>query len=131
MAARERLLAGRQEIRAQHEAGSPGIQVSTHLTELLDTVVLDLYEAALADLWPDGSEEFRSQIALVAHGGYGRRDVAPFSDVDLMILHAPGAEPHVLPLASRVLRDLSDARLEVGQTVRTARAGAGPGRSRR
>ncbi len=119
LAVRERLLTGRQEIRAQHEAGSPGIQVSTHLTELLDTVVLDLYEAALADLWPEGSEEFRSQIALVAHGGYGRRDVAPFSDVDLMILHAPGAEAHVFPLASRVLRDLSDARLEVGQSVRT------------
>jgi [protein-PII] uridylyltransferase len=119
LAARERLLTGRQEIRAQHEAGSPGIQVSTHLTELLDTVLLDLYEAALADLWPDGSEEFRSQIALVAHGGYGRRDVAPFSDVDLMILHAPGAESHVFLLASRVLRDLSDARLEVGQSVRT------------
>lgn len=119
LAARERLLTGRQEIRAQHEAGSPGIQVSTHLTELLDTVLLDLYEAALADLWPNGSEEFRSQIAIVAHGGYGRRDAAPFSDVDLMILHAKGAESRVFPLASRVLRDLSDARLEVGQSVRT------------
>ena len=49
LAARERLLTGREEIRAQHEAGSPGIQVSTHLTELLDTVLLDLYETALAD----------------------------------------------------------------------------------
>ncbi len=119
LAARERLLSGRQEIQRQHQAGSPGIQVSTHLTELLDSIVLDLFEAAAADLWPQGSEELRSQIALVAHGGFGRRDVAPFSDVDLMILHAPDAEPVVFPLASRLLRDLSDARLEVGQSVRT------------
>jgi [protein-PII] uridylyltransferase len=117
--ARERLLSGRQEIRSQHLAGSPGIQVSAHLTELLDTVVLDLYEAALADLWPGDSESCRSQVALVAHGGFGRRDVAPYSDVDLMILHAPGADGMVFELASRLLRDLSDARLEVGQSVRT------------
>ena len=120
LAARERLLTGRQEIRAQHEAGSPGIQVSTRLTELLDTVVLDLYEAALADLWPDGSEEFRSQIALVAHGGYGRRDVAPFSDVDLMILHAPGAESHGLSAGQPGACAICSTRgLEVGQSVRT------------
>ncbi len=117
--ARQRLLQGREEIKQQHLTGSPGIQICTRLTELLDGVVLDLCEAALADLWPQGSEEFRSQIALVAHGGYGRRDVAPYSDVDLMILHAPGAEQSVFPLASRLLRDLFDAGLELGQSVRT------------
>ena len=119
LGARERLLREREEIKQQHLAGSPGIQICTRLTELLDGVVLDLYEAALADLWPKGSEEFRSQIALVAHGGYGRRDVAPYSDVDLMILHATGAESSVFPLASRLLRDLFDAGLELGQSVRT------------
>ncbi len=117
--ARERLFHGRQEIHEQHLAGSPGIQISTRLTELLDSVVLELYEVALSDLWPEGSEEFRSQIVLVAHGGYGRRDVAPYSDVDLMILYGSGADRAVFPLASRLLRDLSDARLELGQSVRT------------
>lgn len=121
LAARERLAAGREEIRAHHRAGSPGIQVSARLTELLDSVVLDLYHAAIADLWPDDAEQATSQLALVAHGGFGRRDVAPFSDIDLMILHAPGAESLVFPLASRLLRDLSDARFEVGQSVRTTR----------
>lgn len=119
LAARERLAADRQQIRQQHEAGSPGIQVCTRLAELLDKVVLELYESAIADHWPDNSEEIRSQVALVAHGGFGRRDVAPFSDVDLMILHAPGTDELVAPLASRLLRDLSDVRLELGQSLCT------------
>ena len=46
-------------------------------------------EAALDDLGEAGPKGCWSQIALVAHGGYGRRDVAPYSDVDLMILHEP------------------------------------------
>jgi len=117
--ARERLVQGRETIRAQHTAGSPGIQVSARLTELLDKIVLELYEAALADLWPEDASACRAQVALVAHGGFGRRDVAPYSDVDLMILHQGGAENLVVPLASRLLRDLSDARFEVGQSVRT------------
>ena len=119
LAARERLATSREQIREQHEAGSPGIQVCTRLADLLDAVVLDLYESAVADLWPADSTAIRSDVALVAHGGYGRRDVAPYSDVDLMILHAPGTDELVAPLASRLLRDLSDVRLELGQSLCT------------
>jgi [protein-PII] uridylyltransferase len=119
--ARQMLADGRHQISQQHRGGSPGIQICTRLAELLDTVVLELFDSALADLWPDDSEEFRSQVTLVAHGGYGRREVAPYSDVDLMILYAPGADEAVFPLASRLLRDLSDVRLELGQSLCTPR----------
>jgi len=121
LAARERLAKGRAEIRDHHRAGSPGIQISARLTELLDGVVLDLYRSAVEDLWPNDAAEHVEQVALVAHGGFGRRDVAPYSDVDLMILHAPGAESSAFPLASRLLRDLSDSQFDVGQSVRTSR----------
>lgn len=119
LAARQRLSEGREAIRQDHRQGSPGIQISARLTELLDMVVLDLYRSAIDDLWPGAQEQNESQVALVAHGGFGRRDVAPYSDVDLMILHAPGTEEFVFPLAARLLRDLSDARFDVGQSVRT------------
>ncbi len=55
----------------------------------------------------------------MAHGGYGRRDVAPYSDVDLMILHEPAAGGRVAPLAERLLRDVFDAGLVLGHSVRT------------
>jgi [protein-PII] uridylyltransferase len=58
-------------------------------------------------------------VAFVAHGGYGRRDVAPYSDVDLMLLYAPKAGPQVSALAKRLLHDLYDAGLILGQSVRT------------
>ena len=65
------------------------------------------------------SEAAGETVALVAHGGYGRRDVAPFSDIDLMLLHSAGAERQVAPLAQRMVRDLFDAGLVLGQSVRT------------
>ena len=61
------------------------------------------------------------RVALVAHGGYGRRDVAPYSDVDLMILHRRGAAGRVARLAERLLRDVFDAGLVLGHSVRTLR----------
>jgi [protein-PII] uridylyltransferase len=75
----------------------------------------DLVDAALAELYaragaPPGT-------ALVAVGGYGRRQMLPRSDVDLLIVHDDGADPAAL--ADVVLYPLWDAGFEVGHAVRT------------
>ncbi len=116
VAARNRLAEGREKLRRRHAQGAPGIQVSSALADLFDAVVLELFEAALSDL---GDKAARESVAMVAHGGYGRRDVAPYSDVDLMLLHVAGAKGQVAPLAQRMVRDLFDAGLVLGQSVRT------------
>jgi [protein-PII] uridylyltransferase len=96
-----------------------GRRLGHDLSDLFDTVVLKLYEAALIRLGEDGPNGLRKAVALVAHGGFGRRDVAPYSDVDLMILHDPAAEDRVRKLAECLMRDIFDVGLQLGHSVRT------------
>jgi len=115
LAARDKLAEVRAKLRAQHDSGSPGVQVCARLTDLLDSVVLDLYRSALHDL----GEDLESLIALAPYGGYGRRDVAPYSDVDLMLLHKPRVERRIMPFVRRFTQDIVDAGLELGYSLRT------------
>ena len=119
LAAKDWLAEERAKIKQQHDGGSPGIQVCARLTDMLDQVVLSLFESALEELPSADQMLLRHEIALVAHGGYGRRDVAPYSDVDLMLLYGPKADRLMAPLAKRLLHDLYDAGLILGQSVRT------------
>lgn len=56
-------------------------------------------------------------IALVAVGGYGRRELAPHSDVDVVLLHRSVAD--VEEIASAIWYPLWDAGLRLGHAVRT------------
>ncbi len=114
---RERLRLGREKASRAHQRGTPGIQVCVSLTDLMDGVIFDLFQAAFAA----SGEQANASATLVAHGGYGRRDIAPFSDVDMMLLHAPGTEHVVAPLARRFTHGIYDLRLELGFSLRTIR----------
>src|SRR5947208_1015175 len=56
------------------------------------------------------------QVAVVAVGGYGRGDLSPRSDIDLLIVHG-GGQPDRARL-QELLYPLWDAGLEVGHAVR-------------
>jgi [protein-PII] uridylyltransferase len=58
-------------------------------------------------------------VALAAVGGYGRRELAPGSDIDLMFLHLPEGHPRVQQLVDAVLYPLWDSGLPVSHSVRT------------
>jgi [protein-PII] uridylyltransferase len=119
VAAKSRLAEGREKLKRQHAEGSPGIQVCACLTDLLDGVVLELYRAAREDLGGEDAASCDQKTALVACGGYGRRDVAPYSDVDLLLLHQPSASSQVQSLSRRLVMDVSDVGLQLGFSVRT------------
>ena len=117
LAARTALAEGLEKLRAQFDAGSPGIQLGFFLCDLLDQVVLDILYAALED--HRDRRALEESIALVAHSGYGRRDNAPYSDVDLMLLHAPTVDSLIPDFASRLVQDFCDVGVDLGFSVRT------------
>ena len=119
VAAREKLAADRGKLRKQHESGSPGVQVCAHLTDLLEGIVLDLFQAALASLDEAALKRLSSGIALLAHSGFGRREMAPYSDLDVMLLHGFASEQPVMPLVRRFTQHLYDLGLDVGFSART------------
>jgi [protein-PII] uridylyltransferase len=119
VAARERLASGYDKLRHQHDSGTPGIQVCAHFTDLLEGVVVDLYESALASLSPDARQQLEPSVGLVAHGGFGRREMAPFSDIDVMLLYDGVVERAMLPLRRRFSQDLYDTGVDVGFSART------------
>ena len=110
---RETLTASRERLREFHRQGASSADVVHHHAWLVDQLLTDAFEHH-ADLLDKGCE-----IALVAVGGYGRGELHPHSDIDLMLLI--GAEQHDRARAfiEALLRFLWDIGLEVGHSVRT------------
>lgn len=57
-------------------------------------------------------------FALVAVGGYGRGELAPYSDIDVLLVHA-GKGRSLEPVASAIWYPIWDAGLKLGHAVRT------------
>ncbi|MGV1099959.1 [protein-PII] uridylyltransferase [Thiovibrio sp. JS02] len=66
--------------------------------------------------------EAQSGMALIALGGYGRRELFPYSDIDLLLLHEPRVEDRLTAVTEALFYPLWDAGLEVGHGVRTPEA---------
>ena len=116
---RQQLAEGRQQLRAQHERGLEGARVCARYTSLVDAAVARIYEAYLAELPESDARQLRERVALVAHGGYGRRQQAPFSDVDLMILYDGKRDALIGQLAARLTQDICDVYQNLGHSLRT------------
>ncbi|HET9770416.1 MAG TPA: [protein-PII] uridylyltransferase, partial [Acidimicrobiia bacterium] len=73
--------------------------------------------AQRADAWLAGLLGDEGDVALVAVGGYGRAELAPGSDLDVMLLHR--GRKDVRELAERIWYPLWDAGFKLGHGVRT------------
>ncbi|MEL6890396.1 MAG: [protein-PII] uridylyltransferase [Actinomycetota bacterium] len=85
------------------------------LAELTDRWVVSLFERAVA------AHPTSSSLALLAVGGYGRGELAPYSDLDLLLVH--DAKPRkvakeIEPVASAIWYPLWDAKVKLGHAVR-------------
>jgi [protein-PII] uridylyltransferase len=101
-------------IERDFRAASDGRAAIRERTALLDRIVLELGRELL------GAPGKLKGICLVPLGGYGRRELFPHSDVDLMFLWANSStERQYREAAQALVRGLWDLRLRVSPTYRS------------
>src|SRR3954470_486450 len=83
-------------------------------TEQADRLCSGAFAAAIGEPEPVAGES--AGVALVAVGGYGRRELAPSSDLDVVLVHEPGVD--VSALAEQVWYPLWDANVPLDHSVR-------------
>ena len=77
-----------------------------------------LVDQILIKAWEQFEWDFKPGIAMIAVGGYGRNELHPASDVDIMILLKKKADNKTNQLIESFLAFLWDTGLEVGHSVR-------------
>lgn len=119
MNARRELAAGREKFADRLRDGVPGVQVSRSLASLYDKICLKLFHQAIEDLGETGESGIASQVTLIADGGFGRNEVAPYSDADMKLFHTPVVEGRLAPLSQRLIQDFCDVGLASGIACHT------------
>ncbi|MET9363924.1 [protein-PII] uridylyltransferase [Streptomyces sp. NPDC006632] len=101
-------------LRLLNEKGRSGPPRRTALAELTDDWLATLFAAAAQEAGVSGA-------SLVAVGGYGRGELSPRSDLDLLLLHDGRADAGALSLlADRLWYPVWDLGLALDHSVRTA-----------
>ena len=114
------LAEGRDEIaRRLSENPGRGRTAAAATAFLHDQLVRLAFDLVTQRLFPNPDPTTAERIALVGLGGTGRGEMAPYSDVDLMLLVADREAPWCGQVAEALLYLLWDLKLKVGQSVRT------------
>ncbi|TKB12233.1 [protein-PII] uridylyltransferase [Desulforhopalus sp. IMCC35007] len=107
----EEFRAKRLALQKKWEQGLGAGHVLCGLSDIIDEYIENIFHSISVD----GVED----VALVALGGYGRREFFPSSDIDLMILYRPKVKKQISKISDSVLYPLWDTGLDVGHGVRT------------
>ena len=108
-------------LRLKHQAGGGGREICMLRVELVDILLRHVFSAAVSAA---GSRESATELplALVALGGYGRGELNPASDVDVMLLHGPNRgkiSPYIEKIVEEILYSLWDVGFKVGHSTRS------------
>ena len=109
-----------QRLRMRHRSGASGLQIASIRSHQIDVVVSRVCRLVASETTTFYHHDLE-KIAVVALGGYGRAELAPSSDVDLLFLHSGKAPDDVRPFAEEVLKLLWDVGLQVGHSFRSVR----------
>jgi [protein-PII] uridylyltransferase len=107
-------------LRMNHCFGAPGCETAAARSFVVDIAVKHAFniaaQAAKSNKLVEGGQD---ACALLAIGGYGRAEMAPYSDIDLLFLFSGQRLGQIKPVLTHLLQLLWDAGLSVGHSFRT------------
>jgi [protein-PII] uridylyltransferase len=110
-------------LRLLHHAGGGGREIAQGRAQLMDVVLRHVFKAA-DEYYRQTHTEDVVTVSLVAIGGFGRGELSPHSDIDIMFLHnassrATSLHPYLKEMVEQVLYMLWDVGLKVGHSTRS------------
>ena len=109
------LLEGKADLAQQFEAKPDGVLYVGGHALLMDGLLQVIYRTACSIYSPDKKPD----LAILAVGGYGRGELAPASDIDLLFVCAKSPQGAVQQIIEFILYLLWDLSLTVGHATRT------------
>jgi [protein-PII] uridylyltransferase len=114
---RQALAQGFDSLKVRHAEGASGQEsVRTH-ARLMDEVIFSLTRLIADDA--DRARLEPTALVVTALGGYGRGELHPLSDIDLMVVYDGELSPYVQRMMQELLYSLWDLGLQVGHSLRS------------
>ncbi|HEY8649803.1 MAG TPA: hypothetical protein VIL70_02705, partial [Chthoniobacterales bacterium] len=110
-------------LRLRHQAGGGGRDICALRVEMVDVLLRQVFSGASAAAEREKNTAL-SPMTMIALGGYGRGELNPCSDVDLMFLHSQSADkvsPFVTQTVEQILYLLWDIGFKIGHSTRSIR----------
>ncbi|GAB4196453.1 MAG: [protein-PII] uridylyltransferase [Thalassobaculales bacterium] len=116
---KQALADGRAELARRLASDSDGPAYAAGHAYLMDQLIRVIHDLADGTIYPVANPTPGDQVTLAAVGGYGRGELAPQSDIDLLFLVALRKAPRAEQIVEFVLYALWDLGLKVGHATRT------------
>ena len=106
------LVKERKELIKKHLAGASGRKIVYAYTQLVDKFIKEQGEGLIPPTAVD-------EVAIIAIGGYGRKEMSFYSDADLLILHVENPSAILKDAIVHFVQSLWDSKLKLDHSFRT------------